>query len=93
MPSKYDALARYLAAQSADRVTLTLAEIEAIIGQPLPAGARQRRWWGVPHASPFMLRPVIRAAGWRLVLDAFWGRTPAVTFVRDDTSNVGDGSA
>ncbi len=86
MPSKYDPLVRYLAAQSSDRVTLTLAEIEAVIGARLPAGARQRQWWqGTPSLNA--VRLPVRAVGWRIVLDQFWGRTPVVTFVRDGTSN------
>ena len=82
MPAKYAPLASYLAAQSNDRVTLTLAEIEMIIGMPLPWGARQRDWW---QSTPWRtaLRPAVHAAGWRIVLDSFWGREPVVTFVRD----------
>ncbi len=81
MPAKYAPLARYLAAQSGDRVTLTLAEIEAIIGASLPAGVRQRQWW-VSTPARRTLRPLVQAAGWRMALDGFWGRTPTVTFVR-----------
>ncbi len=82
MPPKYVPLADYLAAQSGDRVTLTLAEIEQILGAPLPPGARRRLWWtGAPGRN--VLRPLLQPAGWRIVLDAFWGRTPAVTFVRE----------
>ena len=81
MASKYAPLARYLAAQSGDQVTLTLAAIEAIIGTLLPAGAHRRDWWtSTPSRSA--VRLLVRAAGWRLVLDGFWGRTPVVTFVR-----------
>ena len=86
MPPKYHPLTRYLAAQPGDRVTLTLAEIEAIIGVPLPAGARQRHWWQMRQGAA-SLGSVVRAAGWRLVLDDFWGRTPAVTFVRGGSSD------
>ena len=81
MPSKYDPLASYLAAHPGERVTLMLAEIEAIIGVPLPAGARRRDWWH-DTTGRTALRPVVEAAGWRVVLDSFWGRNPAVTFVR-----------
>ena len=43
-PRKYEPLAAYLAALTIDEVTLTLVEIEAIIGAPLPrsAGVRSR---------------------------------------------------
>ena len=81
MCAKYAPLVRYLAAQPGDRVTLTLAEIEAIIGTLLPPAARRRYWWQTTQA-PTSLRPLVQAAGWRIVLDGFWGRTPAVTFVR-----------
>ncbi len=79
MPAKYDPLVRYLAAQSGDRVMLTLTEIEAIIGASLSPGARRRSWWQI---VPGLLG--VRG----LVLDGFWGREPVVTFVRDDTSDV-----
>ena len=85
MPAKYDALVSYLRAQPGDRVALTLPEIEAIIGSPLPAGARRRQWWGSTW-SPYMPRQVVGVAGWRVVLGGFWGRTPAVTFVREGDS-------
>ena len=81
MPAKYHALARYLAAQSGERVALTLAELEAIIGAPLPKGARARGWWQTTRAAT-SLRPTVQAAGWRMVLDGFWGREPLMTFVR-----------
>ena len=92
MPSKYDLLVRYLAAQPGDRVTLTLAEVEAIIGGPLPTGARRRDWW---HSTPgrSAMGPVVHAAGWRVRLDAFWGRTPVVTFVRDGAGDTPAGRA
>lgn len=44
--SKYDPLNRFLSQQSADRITLTFSEIEAILGFRLPASARQHTaWW------------------------------------------------
>ena len=86
MPAKYAPLTRYLTAQSGDRVALTLAEIEAIVGVPLPAGARRRDWWtSTPGRSA--VRPAVWAAGWQIVLDGFWGRTPVVTFVRGGSSD------
>ena len=85
MPVKYGPLVRYLMTQPGDRVTLTLAAIEAIIGMPLPRGARQRDWWqSTPGRTA--LRPAVHAGGWRIVLDSFWGREPAVTFVREGTA-------
>ena len=92
MPSKYDALVRYLAAQPSDRVHLSLAEIETIIGAPLAAGARRRQWWGSTPGQT-RLRPLLQAAGWRIMLDSFWGRSPAVTFVRDRADAASAGRA
>jgi DNA-binding transcriptional regulator YiaG len=44
--SKYYPLHTYLQQQSLDELTLTLADIETLLGAPLPASARSRRaWW------------------------------------------------
>ena len=81
MPSKYDALVRYLAAQSGDRVVLTLAEIETIIGAPLPSAAWARGWWvNSRRASQAW---VWRDAGWSVASATVRTREPVVTFARD----------
>ena len=44
---KYDPLRQYLHQSNADELTLSLAEIEAILDAKLPPSARsQRAWWG-----------------------------------------------
>jgi hypothetical protein len=44
--SRYDGLRTYLSGRSEPQVRLTFAEIERIIGQPLPSSARRHRaWW------------------------------------------------
>ncbi|MCE7986576.1 MAG: XRE family transcriptional regulator [Caldilinea sp. CFX5] len=44
--NKYQALYLYLRQQHEDTVTLTFADIEAMVGAPLPPSARtQRAWW------------------------------------------------
>lgn len=44
---KYRPLFDYLSGQHADEIALTLAEIEAILGDALPPSARAARgWWG-----------------------------------------------
>ena len=51
--AKYEALGTYLKRQPGDRVPMTFAEIEKIIGAKLPASAhRHRPWWSNnPHNS------------------------------------------
>jgi len=50
--SKYDALGDYLKRQGRDRVPMTFAEIEKIIGAKLPPSAREHRpWWGNNDAN------------------------------------------
>ncbi len=47
MTSKYDRLADHLTTHDGEEITLTFAEIEAIVG-PLPRYARRApSWWGV----------------------------------------------
>lgn len=44
--SRYQALTRHLSSRKEMRVPMTFAEIEAIIGAPLPGSARAHRpWW------------------------------------------------
>jgi hypothetical protein len=43
--SKYEPLGDYLKKQDKERVPITFAEIEKIIGQKLPASAKYRAWW------------------------------------------------
>ena len=62
-PAKYAPLQRYLAAVSGDTVTLSVAEIEAIIGAPLPQTAVQRQWWANHHKPP--QGRAWLAAGWQ----------------------------
>lgn len=44
--SRYDGLRTYLSGRAEPQVRLSFAEIERIIGQPLPSSARRHRaWW------------------------------------------------
>jgi len=50
--AKYEALGAYLKRQLGDRVPMTFAEIEKIIGAKLPRSAREYRpWWGNSAAN------------------------------------------
>ena len=64
---KYEPLRRYLAARPATESTLalTFAEIEALLGAPLPASAVASGWWTSRRGSP--QERAWRAAGWRVV--------------------------
>jgi hypothetical protein len=42
---KYDALGGYLRRQRADRLELTFAEVERMLGAMLPNSARRPEWW------------------------------------------------
>jgi hypothetical protein len=80
-PSKYAPLTHYLAALPADAVRLTLAEIEAIIGVPLPSWEQQATFWGNSPHGTFAGRPWVRA-GWRVVRTELHAQPPAVTFAK-----------
>jgi hypothetical protein len=80
-PYKYDPLVRYLAALPEDQVTLSLAEIAAIIGAPLPASAQHASFWANSPMGVFRVRPWVEA-GWRMARTDLRHETPAVTFVR-----------
>jgi hypothetical protein len=76
-PRKYDPLTAYLAACAGTEVTLTLAEVEQIIGAPLPRSAAKAAFWSnTPHQVAL---PPWVAAGWRMHLS---GDPRTVTFVR-----------
>ena len=55
MTSKYDRLADHLVSLDTPMITLTFAEIEAVIG-PLPAAARLpgQSWWGNTPKSRYL---------------------------------------
>jgi hypothetical protein len=80
-PRKYDPLVAYLAGLAVDEVTLTLPEIEQMIGQPLPAGASHPSFWTNRSPRLFGAQPWMQA-GWRMVRTDLHARPPAVTFVR-----------
>jgi len=78
--SRYQPLADDLAARREQRITLTFADIEAILGAPLPLTATvAAAWWvwpGYPHVRRW------RVAGWQARLDR---PNRCVRFFRDAT--------
>jgi len=81
-PRKYEPLRRYLAEYPGDRVTLTLAEIEAIVGAPLPVSARTRAFWANTRSQRPAQLQAWWSAGWRVAGTRLRQATPAVTFAR-----------
>lgn len=63
--SKYEALGTYLRGQYGDEIRMTFAEIERVLGRPLPPSARKHRpWWSNNPDNSVMTR-VWLAAGYR----------------------------
>jgi hypothetical protein len=82
---KYEPLARFLAAVPADvaAITLTFAEIEAILGARLPSSAFGTSWW--VNTTNWRARSQARAwlnAGWRVGGRERRNAQRTVTFVR-----------
>jgi hypothetical protein len=75
--SKYTPLAERLAGHPGDEWRASFAEIEEVLGFPLPKAARSRAWWAdtadKPHSRAWTSR------GWRAEMDQAAG---AVTFRR-----------
>jgi len=77
-PLRYQPLADYLAAQPGDAVHVSFAEIERILGGPLPALAYTRNWWW--SRQPRTPRPLLARVGWRTAAVELWEQR--VTFER-----------
>jgi hypothetical protein len=77
-PPKYQPLADYLAALDGDRITLTLAEIERIIGAALPRSAWTHTWWVNTVSS--VQAQVWLGAGWEVSARSLRTSPAAITF-------------
>jgi hypothetical protein len=70
MASKYDALADHLRRQSGPRHIMSSAQIERLIGTPLPASSRTwSAWWGndrSPDSRHSQSKHGWLAAGWEV---------------------------
>jgi len=63
---KHGEIAEYLAALDRDSVSLTFAEIEEILGHPLPPSARDHNaWWSNPSNDSHKWARAWVVAGWR----------------------------
>ena len=67
MPSKYEPLRAHLAGHPAGEFTLRFAEIEAILGSPLPKSAELPQWWANVTGSGHPYSQAWQSAGF----DAF----------------------
>jgi hypothetical protein len=61
---KYDPLKTFLAGQAADRVPISFAEIEHLVGAPLPSSKRHPAWWSNNPSNNPMTRAWL-AAGYK----------------------------
>ncbi len=80
--SKYQPLAAFLAAQPPETiaVTLTLTEVAALVGEPLPLKAHHSDWWGndpARHPARTWL-----SIGWRVTRAQVRQTPSAITFTR-----------
>jgi hypothetical protein len=62
---KYEPLQTHLAGRGADFVSMSFAEIESIIGAPLPPSARKHRAWWSNNPSNSVITYAWLAAGYR----------------------------
>jgi hypothetical protein len=69
-PRKYAPLTQYLAGLAADEVTLTFAELEAILGTALPPSARAAPFWAnlTDSWQRSAQAAAWRRAGWRVAV-------------------------
>ncbi len=80
-PGHYQPLADYLAASDAMEIVLTLREIQAIIGAPLPSPAYgTRQYWAGSTGEKYGHTHAWQTRGWRARLEA---RHLRVRFTRD----------
>ncbi|MFN0116325.1 MAG: hypothetical protein ACKVPY_16765 [Paracoccaceae bacterium] len=63
--SKYAPLTNYLKAQGADRVPMTFAEMERVLGFPLPKSSRKHRAWWANDPRGHVNAKAWREAGYR----------------------------
>ncbi len=80
VPPKYQPLYDHLMTQASDEVTLSLRDIEALIGVPLPPIAGTRNWWS--NSVKLRYTRAWLGAGWRVASGAFRIADPTVTFER-----------
>jgi hypothetical protein len=64
---KYDPLSAYLRGRPGNRATLSFSDVEAVLGQPLPASAyRHRAWWANESKGAHVEAWAWLDAGWKV---------------------------
>jgi hypothetical protein len=82
----YSKVAAHLATQQAERVTLSIDDVETLLGEPLPLAARVLSgWWNGATKRKVQHGQVWRSVGWRFEHIDLYAET--VTFVRDETES------
>lgn len=84
---KYRQLWQWLQDQGRDEIRLTFADIEEVLGMPLPQSARRHptHWYGYEGTA---LGRAIRDAGWHASQVNLTDET--VLFIRDEAQNAGE---
>ena len=84
---KYRQLWQWLQDQGRDEIRLTFADVEQVLGMPLPQSARRHptHWYGYEGTA---LGRAIRDAGWRASQVNLTDET--VLFIRDEAQNAGE---
>jgi hypothetical protein len=67
MSSKYTNLAEFLIKREVNKLTLSFAEVEGVLGFPLPPSAKKYRAWWANDSSHSHARNGWLSAGWRVV--------------------------
>jgi len=90
--SKYEPLGSYLRSRPSSELPMTFAEVEGILGFPLPPSARSHATWWSNNTGTHVGVRAWRDAGWRTSRVDVSGER--VTFVRDETvAGVSEASA
>lgn len=80
LPPQFHPLRDYLDVQHGEEVTLTFADMDALLGEPLPEAVWQRAWW-TNNAKQAQAQAWL-GTGWWVRWVRRSGSTAAVTFVR-----------
>ena len=81
----YQPLVEYLEHQPGPSVTLTLADIETLLGRSLPSSARTRAWW-MARGRRTGYRRLLAPLGWTVGAVQVRRDPPSITFVKAPVS-------